>query len=819
MLYSMDRLESMAISLQKIGVHLEISGIVQGVGFRPFVHRKVTDCSLCGNIRNTFDGVELYLEGNEENILKFLEALKTEAPKPARIGSISISEYEAPKGLTDFSILESDRQGRRNTLISPDLGICPDCLRELRDPEDRRFRYPFLNCTNCGPRFTIIRDVPYDRKNTSMGNFPMCKSCASEYADINDRRYHAQPDCCEDCGPMLKFISAGGAPDRAPENYEAILAGLELIEKGGILAVKGLGGFHLCCRIDLPETVNRLRSRKQRDGKPFAVMCADLAEARKYVNINPSEEALLDSPAKPIVLLELKDGMDNAFAGITDNGRLGVMLPYTPLHALLFDSSPVRTMIMTSANLSDIPVLSDNEAALSALAGIADGFLLHDRGIVTKCDDSVLWEFEGQPYFARRSRGYAPAPVRIPDDPRMILACGAEQKASFCMNRGSCAFPGQHIGDLKNTETLDFYESQIRNFENLFDINPQALACDLHPDYLSTAFAEKMAKDRGLPLVRVQHHHAHMASCMADNGIGFTENETCLGIIWDGTGLGTDGTIWGSEFLLGDYREFERLGSLRPVRLPGGDRCMEEIWRTAVSLMDDAGLPAEIISSVFSEDAASGEVVSGPGSPEGISAQRIRAVQNQLKAGVNCPESSGMGRLFDGAAAILGICRNASYEGRGAVLLEAAARGCETKESYPFEIYADAAGVYRMDTRELIRSLVKESREGLISGGNIREGSICSEKGREGSISRAYLSAKFMNTLCRFAAEMTARLAKEHEFHKIVLSGGSFQNRYLLTAIRDELTRMGFEVYIHRQVSPNDEGLSLGQLMAARARL
>ena len=1078
----------MNIRTDTIGIAVKISGIVQGVGFRPFIHRQVTDFSLRGWVRNTFDGVELNLEGNADAVHAFASLLQHADtdfwPPAARIDSVeieensvaeessvdeanlaveensmaeeysvaeanfaveddsmfeenSVAEGDACSGknaganqaaksekFPDFRILDSERSGKlRNTLISPDIGICSECRKELLDTADRRYRYPFINCTNCGPRFTIIRDVPYDRANTSMSGFVMCPDCAAEYADIRDRRYHAQPDCCADCGPELEFVRETAAGFvRTRGNEASIRAALEMLAAGRIVAVKGLGGFHLCCRADLPEAVRELRKRKHRDGKPFAVMCSDISEARRFARISEAEVRLLESRERPIVLLKKRrpdpsavmhdfginthrSGMtfaekrcndsgpheelsasDNdhasvldAVSEISDNNRIGIMLPYTPLHELLFaDNGPyaLRALVMTSANLSDCPIISDNDEALSELLltpgetlhkslsddkdnpsnAVADGVLIHNREIVNKCDDSVVWEFDGNAYFARRSRGYVPAPIRInslrsdpevgfaqdPEQvsefdsmsdlnrglrlnakpasegyvkPVQILACGAELKASFAMNRGEYVFISQHIGDLKNIETYEHYESQMKHFENLFDIRPEIAACDLHPDYMSSAFAE----ETGLPVVKVQHHHAHMAACMADNGLpekyalqndsvcSGMQNEAAtdkclsdstvrkdfptvrsnyLGIIWDGTGLGTDGTIWGSEFLVGGYASFEWAGSIRPIRLPGGDRCMQETWRTACALMSDAGLEESIIRRAMDTGEASEH-------------DSLHRVMLQLSANVNCPVSSGMGRLFDGVAAILGICREAEYEGQGAILLQAAAedwledhyateafradteafkadndenagaslafgKNLAAAPAFPYSIEEDEAGVLRFDWRPMVREIAAEL--GLIQSGsdNINLKHTASEDtASEDNDSKhcpvrqsdltGYLSLRFLNTLCVFALDMCRRIVEaeadrikvqmygeasksdayqctdrkacmtlhgsDSEIDGVLLSGGTFQNLYLLRNIRALLEEAGFKVYTHRQVSCNDEGISLGQLMVARHRL
>ena len=737
-------------------VTIQIHGIVQGVGFRPFVHRLVSEYGLTGNIRNTSSGVALELEGERAALEAFVRALPERAPLLALIEAVETAYSRELVGYTDFQILTSLREEKRNTLVSPDIGLCPDCLRELLDPHDRRYRYPFINCTNCGPRFTIIRDLPYDRPLTSMGRFPMCPDCAREYHDITDRRYHAQPDCCPVCGPQVFFRDAEGRPVPG----DAIVLAREAIRNGGIVAVKGLGGMHLACRADDPAIAERLRRRKERDEKPLALMCRDVEAARKLCLVSPAEEALLTSYHRPIVLLKKKEP---GLWHLSENRSLGVMLPYTPLHVLLMGED-FDALILTSANLSDTPILYWNEEALEKLRGIADGFLLHDRDIQTRCDDSLYMVLDGQDYPLRRSRGYVPYPIRVPGSRGGILACGAEQKASFCLSRGDYVFPSQHIGDLTNYETLCHYEQQIRHFERLFDRKPELLVCDLHPDYLSTAYARERAEAEGLPLVQVQHHHAHMAACMADNGL----SGPCIGLIWDGTGYGSDGTIWGGECLIGDYRGFTRFASLRPIPLIGGDRAVKELDRVAFALLYEAGCDTTGIP-----DAARWETM--------------------LAAGLNCPVSSGMGRLFDGVAALLGIKRLASYEGQGAVLLEAAA---EENETGRWPLTFEQGDPLRCDWRGMIRALVEE---------------------RDAGTDTAVLAARFLNTLLDLAVTLCRRAAEASGLRDVVLSGGSFQNRYLMERLPALLREAGLRPHVHRRVSCSDEGLSLGQLMIAEA--
>ncbi|MDO4810617.1 MAG: carbamoyltransferase HypF [Eubacteriales bacterium] len=725
---------------------IEVRGIVQGVGYRPFIHRQVRRAGLRGWVKNTSHGVEITLEGERDALEAFAEMLRTNYPPLAMVESVTITAWNKAEGVDGFRITESTKLPLRRTLISPDIATCDDCLGELEDKNDRRFGYPFLNCTNCGPRFTIIRDVPYDRPNTTMGGFPMCPVCGREYHDIENRRYHAQPTCCPDCGPQLGYCDADGTRVEG----DALSLAVETLQKGGIVAVKGLGGFHLSCRCDDAGAVLRLRNRKHREEKPLAIMCRSIDAAKKFCAFGDEEAAVLTSPQRPITLLKKRSDM----AHLTNNQYLGVMLPYTPLHHLLLRS--FDALVMTSANLSDLPIIKDNEEAITALQGVADGFLLHDRPIESRCDDSLLWVHEGMPYFARRSRGYVPYPVAVDIDGETVLACGGEQKASFCLSRESDVFPSAHIGDLKNAETLTHYEQQITHFEKLFDVKPELLVCDQHPDYLSARYAYDRCKHEGLPLIAVQHHHAHMVSCMADNRL----TGKCLGIIWDGTGLGDDGTIWGGEFLVGDEQSYERVGSIRPIPLIGGERAIWEIERIGYALLHEA---------------------------DGISEENP-VWERMLLRGMNCPASTGMGRLFDGVCALLGLRSSVSYEGQGAVLLEAAAT--EDEGRYPVVIEGDT-----FDWREMVKAIVHEKVQGVETG---------------------VIAARFMNTLVEMAVEMSRRICGDKGLQHVVLSGGVFQNQYLLTRLPRRLREVGLTPYIHRRVSCNDEGLSLGQLVIAK---
>lgn len=741
--------------MAKVHAEIAINGIVQGVGFRPFIHRRVREFGLFGKIRNTSFGVCINLEGERERIDAFLKNIELSAPKLSVIHNIEVSFSDTLFGYSSFKIEESEC-GERKTLVSPDVAVCDDCLSEMFDKENRRYRYPFINCTNCGPRFTIVRDIPYDRKNTTMAPFSMCAPCEAEYTDIEDRRYHAEPTACKTCGPALSFVTSDGK-----ESDDPIAATKEALLRGGIVAIKGLGGVHLACRADDESAIVRLRARKRRDEKPFAIMCRDIESAREFAYITDAEERLLKSPARPIVLLKKRKKGKSA---ISENGFVGIMLPYTPLHHLIFEGE-ISALVMTSANISELPIVYKDEEAVSKLSEVADAFLLNNREIFARCDDSLVWEFSGREYFARRSRGYVPNPVIVESAEKKILACGAEQKASFAISRGSEVFPSAHIGDLKNLETLSHYAEQIAHFRRIFDIEEELIVCDMHPDYMSGEYARARAEEKNIPCVAAYHHHAHMASCMADNGI----DEKCIGITWDGTGYGRLGKIWGAEFLVGDFCEFQRRGTILDIPLPGGDRATYEIMRIGASLLEESGIFAK---TIFGE--------------------RGEKISKLLAADINCPRASSMGRLFDGVSAILGIRETVSYEGQGATLLEAAAEdGCD--KVYPYSIYEND-GCYVFDWRGMIREIVADKEKGVPV---------------------SEIAAAFINTLCSFALDMTKKISRDTSLSKVVLSGGSFQNMYMLKRMCDGLTQAGFEVYTHRQVSTNDEGIALGQIMIA----
>jgi hydrogenase maturation protein HypF len=761
-----------------IRAQVVVRGIVQGVGFRPFVYRLAQEHQLRGWVLNSTQGVVIEVEGPRQKIDGFIAGLRAGPPPQAVIERVE-TNFLPPVGYSCF-IIEASREGDEFVLISPDICICADCLNELENPEDRRWAYPFINCTNCGPRFTIISDIPYDRPKTTMSVFTMCPHCKNEYHDPADRRFHAQPNACPVCGPHLEMARNGARPAEVPLEGEPIEVARRLLAEGAVVAVKGLGGFHLACDATNAAAVATLRERKQRVDKPFAVMSLDVDTVRRYCQVSEGEAQLLESPARPIVLLRRKPGSPIADEVAPANNNLGVMLPYTPLHYLLLGDrgTPVPlALVMTSGNMSEEPIAIGNQEALERLSPLADYFLMHNRDIYVRCDDSVTRLFRGREAMMRRSRGYAPSPVRVDLDLREILACGAELKNTFCLTKGTYAFLSQHIGDMENYETFASYQASIEHFQKLFRVNPQAVAYDLHPNYLATRYALELAEAEGLRRVPVQHHHAHVVSCMAENGV----DEEVIGVALDGTGYGTDGHVWGGEFLLADCRRFRRLGHLKYVPLPGGEAAIKRPYRMAVSHLLSAfgeealDLPLELWAQI-----------------EGTELALIRRI---MAAKVNCPLTSSCGRLFDAVSALVGVRGVVNYEGQAAIELEMlAAEGVEEAydwsrpSSYPIII----------DPAPVLRGVVSDLRRG---------------------VDRAVISAKFHNTIADIIVGVSQAARERTGISRVALSGGVFQNIYLLGRTLDELESQGFDVLIHHRVPTNDGGIALGQAVIANARL
>lgn len=747
---------------------IRVEGIVQGVGFRPHVHSLARRLSLSGWVGNDGAGVFIEAEGTRENVARFEEELRGQAPPLAVVHRVTATAVPA-RGDRGFRITGSRDGGGRAALISPDVATCADCLAELFDPAGRRYRHAFVNCTNCGPRFTIVQDVPYDRPATTMAGFAMCEECTREYLDPDDRRFHAQPTCCPACGPTLRLAGPGDTDGDGDGDPIALAAAL--VRSGGVLAVKGLGGYHLAVDAGDEEAVRTLRSRKHREDRPFAVMVADLDAARALCELDGDAERLLTGPRRPIVLLPRRPDAPIAEAVSPGERRLGVMLPYTPVHHLLAGEI-TGPYVLTSGNLSDEPIAYRDRDAFTRLAGIADRFLTHDRPIHVRTDDSVVLATRGEGLPLRRSRGYAPEPLRLPHPVRRaVLACGAELKNTFCLAKGERAFVSHHIGDLENYETLCSFAEGIDHFRRLFGITPRVVAHDLHPEYLSTKYARDMD---GVDLVGVQHHHAHIASCLADN----REAGPVIGVAFDGLGYGADGTFWGGELLVADLTGFTRAGCLAPVPLPGGTAAIRHPWRMAAAHLDAVygGAP--------------------PGDLAVISRHRdwdeVLAV---ARSGVNSPLTSSAGRLFDAVAAILGLSDTVTYEGQAASALEQRADPTE-KSAYPVRL-REAGELLVIQAGDLVRAVVDDLRE---------------------RTDPATVSARFHNGLAAATAASCARLRSRTGIGTVALSGGVFQNRLLLDRLVRALRHRGFRVLTHQRVPPNDGGISLGQAAVAAAR-
>jgi hydrogenase maturation protein HypF len=740
-------------------VRARVEGTVQGVGFRPYVYRLAGELGVAGHVLNDARGVVVEIEAPSETVERFLARLAIEAPPLATIERV-VSEQLEELGEHGFSIRESPAGGEPRAAVTPDSATCVDCLAELFDPRDRRFRYPFVNCTNCGPRFTIVRDIPYDRPNTTMARFEMCPACRAEYLDPDNRRFHAQPNACPDCGPRMQLIGACTA--------DPVAAAAQALLGGAIVAVKGIGGFHLACRADDEAAVARLRARKHREDKPFALMAPDLPAARALIHATAAHAALLRSPARPIVLGSRRPS-PIADSVAPRSSELGVMLPYSPLHHLLAADTGT-TLVMTSGNVSDEPIAFDDEDAAERLAGIADLFLVHDRPIETRTDDSVARVTGDRPLLLRRSRGYVPASVRLPlDCGRHLLACGAELKNTFALAKGADAWVGHHVGDLQNYETLRSFTAGIEHFQRLFAVRPQAVAYDLHPEYLSTKHAQQL---ESVEPIGVQHHHAHLAACLAEHG----ETAPALGAIFDGTGYGGDGTVWGGELLFGDLRGFERAGFLFPVRMPGGEAAIRQPWRMACAWLAASGTEPPVLP---------------------VDPRVWKQVAELARSGVASPLTTSVGRLFDAVAALCGVRAEVTYEGQAAAELEALAEPAEAG-TYPLPLRDEGGAPVILDARPTVTAVVDDLRAGAAV---------------------AKIAARFHNALAAATAEACVRAVDRRGTETVVLSGGVFQNRRLLESTRGFLRTAGLRVLTPEALPPNDGGIAYGQLAVAAARL
>jgi hydrogenase maturation protein HypF len=748
---------------------INVNGIVQGVGFRPFVFQLAAAHALCGRVSNTSNGVTIHLEGPSPAIEAFSRELTENPPPLAHITHISTTETPF-KAYSEFSIKKSRALGQRFTLISPDVSTCDDCLKEMLDPEDRRYLYPFINCTNCGPRYTIIDDIPYDRPKTSMRLFQMCGQCQAEYDDPMDRRFHAQPNACPVCGPHVELLDNTG---EKRVSTDPITECITLLKSGHILAVKGLGGFHLVVDAENEAAVKRLRQRKHREEKPLAVMSRDLDAVRHYAIPAPDEEQLLLSPQRPIVLLPKREPHLLADSVSPNSRYYGVMLPYTPLHHLLLKDN-FRALVMTSGNMSEEPIAIDNQEALERLQTLADYFLLHNRDIYLRSDDSVVKTIRSRVRFFRRSRGYVPRPVFLKKPVRPILACGAELKNTICLTRKDQAFLSQHVGDLENLATFNFLKKTIEHLKRILDIEPGYVACDMHPDYLSTRYARE--QDR-IPVLEVQHHHAHIAACMAEHQV----EDPLIGLAFDGTGFGTDGCIWGGEILLASLDQFERGGHLAYVPMPGGSAAIKAPWRMAISYLYRA----------YGRDLGRLDL---PLLKAG-QAHKIETIIEMIEKGINSPYTSSLGRLFDGVAALAGLRESVAFEGQAAMELEMAADHSETG-AYAYAIPQGAPLAIPVET--IIQGIVQDVQK---------------------QVHLSEISMKFHNTLIRLFTDVCISFRQQTGFAKVALSGGVFQNSIMLSGLTNSLASKGFEVLSHTRVPSNDGGIALGQAVVADAML
>ncbi|MGA3129650.1 MAG: carbamoyltransferase HypF [Terracidiphilus sp.] len=758
---------------------LAVRGVVQGVGFRPFVYRIALEEGLAGSIGNDTGGVTIEVEGLAERVEAFRRRLEAEAPPLARIDSVAVHEVPVT-GEAGFSIVASDAAGQVSTGIPADAATCADCLRELLDPNDRRYRYPFLNCTNCGPRYTITRRIPYDRPQTSMASFKMCAACQAEYDDPMNRRFHAQPNACPACGPRVWLVSAEGTeiPSRDP-----VTMAIDRLMAGEILAIKGIGGFHLSVDATNDGAVMRLRERKHRYGKPLAVMVRDLDAARAFSNLTGEEEALLETAARPIVLARCRTGCGIADSVAPGIPWLGVFLSYAPLQHLLFVDERVKALVMTSANLSEEPIAIDNDEALARLRHIAGAFLMHDREILQRCDDSVMAVVDGAPQLIRRARGFVPLGVPLPFNSPPLLAVGGHLKNVFTLARGRFAYQSQHLGDLENITGLDFFCEALEHLMYTFEIEPEAVAHDLHPGYLSTSWAKEWAAERGLPLIAVQHHHAHIAACMAEHGI----EGAAIGLSLDGTGYGTDGTIWGGEVLIARPDGFERYAHLDYVPMPGGEAAIREPWRMALGALHAAGFDVE--------------------SPEvldllTVKRQDAHVLKRMIERELNTPLTSSCGRLFDAVAAVVLGRGVVDYEAQAAIELE----GCANDE--PYETSPYAVPITGTDLKRHIpaRINLKLLWEGILE--DLRNG-----------VSKPQIAARFHSAIASAFVQAACSARSATGIKSVALSGGCMHNRRLAQLLRAGLEANDFQVFQHRNVSPGDGGLSYGQIVVAAAIL
>jgi len=747
---------------------IHIKGTVQGVGFRPFVFSTAKKYNITGWVRNSSAGVEILANGTPQELKNFITEVKTNPPPLAKIDTFVETENQF-NVFKDFTIRKSQIIPGEFIPISPDVSICSECQKELFDPTNHRYRYPFINCTNCGPRLTIIKEIPYDRPNTTMAEFILCNRCQAEYDNPLNRRFHAQPVACPDCGPQVWFESS---TTEVEKRENGIQRARQFIKDGKIIAIKGLGGFHLACDALNQEAISNLRRRKKRSDKPFATMVFDIEYAKKYCLINNVEQALIESHERPIVILPTKSGVHIPEQVAPGMNTLGVMLAYTPLHLLLLEpeNDYPDLLVMTSGNISDEPIAYANESAKEALSSIADGFLFHNRNINTRVDDSVLTEHKGQKYFYRRSRGYAPSAIALPKRSLEILSVGGELKNTFCLTKEKYAFISHHIGDLRNMETYQAFTEGIANYQHMFNIKPQFIACDLHPEYLSTKYACYYSEKNNIPLLQVQHHHAHLASCLADNK--WDSDENIIGICLDGTGFGTDKQIWGGEILIGGYQMFQRKFHLEYMPLPGGDNAILHPNRIAAAYLWKLGFPWDNqIPAIKS-----------------LTTEVRNVMKRQLESQINTPNTSSMGRLFDVVASLIGLRHTINYEAQAAIELEQITESSIT-DTYVFEISENT-----IKLNNIINNIISDINRGIHA---------------------TIIATKFHNAIANLILVLCKQIKKENNLYHVALSGGVWQNQYLLRKTCKILEKEGFSVLIHQNIPPNDGGISLGQAVIA----
>ncbi len=747
--------------------HIRVRGIVQGVGFRPFIHKLARRHEIMGEVVNDTLGVDIHAEGEEEELDAFIRAIEEESPPLARVFSVHWKSEEV-RGYSDFSIGKSRNTEERLAFYSPDMALCPDCLAEFFDPDDRRFRYPFITCINCGPRFSIVTDVPYDRPNTEMVHFPMCPKCQEEYDFVEDRRFHSQPNACPLCGPELQLFNRDAKQlNVRPEDVP--LRALEMLEVGNILAVKGIGGYHLVVDAHRDDVLTELRKRKRRPFKPFALMASSLEVIRKYVHVNEREEGLLLSPERPILLLRSKGESDLSRKVAPGMGTLGFMLPYTPLQHLLFETKPDRVLVMTSANISDEPIVFREKDAFHRLGKIADAFVTCNREIAAQSDDSVLMVVDDEPVFVRRSRGYVPAPFFSRNTPARVLAMGGDKKNAFALAREDVVIMSQYLGDMADMLTHKTFRESVEHFIHVFDMKPDVIVADMHPGYMTRIFADEMAEG-GVRRMDVQHHHAHAVSVMEEENL----DGPVIGVSYDGTGYGPDGTLWGSEVLICDRKSYRRAGHFTEFPLPGGESAIRDVWKIGHSLLLQAF----------------GDVPGNFRTPE------TGLLLEGLFAGVNAPLSCSIGRIFDGMASILGITQRVTGEAEAAQLLEERALLCKNEPAPPVTAgVIKGNGIYLADTGKLVQEVL-----------------LYHEK--RGSLEE---SARFFHEyIISITGEIVTALGKDEGLDRVVLTGGVFNNRLLLSGITRLLRKKGFQVYTNRKVPVNDGGIALGQVAVAR---